>query len=299
MKKIFNLSICLLTAAMILAPVITHAQTQINNDYNNLYLNKTPFRDLRTHDESNIGIVVMVPISIDLPKVIDDNVHPDDPEDYNRLPESGFPGLRFFKGNRTKTFSFVYARKAYKFDGSGDSKIGSTYKSYLEKQSKSRIALRFAYDWHFKPNRFKWFDLDHYFGYSANAGLAPSINTTEKEFLIGGGIDKITRKSNPITIGGDVYWGLNAKFEYFSIGAEFLLFGMDYQKNVGREKVELESNSSGTLTSSTYYTTDYDGPNNLSGESFSSLKSGSSQITMFKGFRLSAVIYLKNPKKNQ
>lgn len=271
------------------------SQTPIYNDYGNLYLNKSKFNDLRLHDESNIGIVLMAPTNIDLSEIIGDKLYPTDPDDVNRLPETIFPGLRFFKPNRTMTFSFLYARKAYKFDGSGDATLGSTYSNYLEKQSKSLLALRFANDWHFKPNRFKLFDLDHYMGFSVNAGVAPTRKIFEKEF-IGGSTENTSVKSNPLAFGGDAYWGANIKFEYFSIGAEFLLFGFDFQRNVGREKVETESSiPGGPSTSNTYYTTDYQGDNSLSGEIFSDLKNSSSQVSLFKGFRLVAVIYLKKP----
>lgn len=282
----------LVLVIIVLFPAFANAQNTTYSDYNNLYLNKSSYRDNRVHDQSNIGIVIMAPINIDLPKVIDEDVYPDDPADYNRLPESGFPGLRFFKGNRTKTFSFLYARKAYKFDGSGNSDIGSNYKSYLEKGSKSRMALRFAYDWHFKPNRFKRFDMDHYMGYSANLGLAPASNTLETVTLNDVSNSRVV-KSSPITMGGDVYWGANLKFEYFSIGAEFLIFGMDYQRNVGRDKIAESTSNGGVTTSNTYYQTDY-----LNNEVFSDLNASSSQMTMFKGFRLSAIVYLKNPRSN-
>jgi hypothetical protein len=255
LTKIIGCNLVLAVACVL--PFASNAQTPIYNDYFNLYLNKSPYKDNRVHDQSHIGIVVMAPINIDLPKVIDEDVYPDDPADYNRLPESGFPGLRFFKGNRTKTFSFMYARKAYKFDGSGSEELSSTYSSYLEKKSKSRIALRFAYDWHFKPNRFKRFDMDHYMGYSVNAGLAPTNETKEVKFLSSGIVNNQTVKSSPITFGGDVYWGANLKFEYFSIGAEFLIFGLDYQRNVGRLKFEEKTvDASGVSTSSTYFVTD-------------------------------------------
>lgn len=293
MKKSIKIYILLINLVT-LTGIVVKAQSPIFNDYNNLYLNQTPFKDLRVHDNTNIGIVVMAPINIALPKFLTDSeMYPTDPEDINRLPEGGFPGIRIFKGNRTKTFSFIYARKAYKFEGSGNTDLNSTYKSYLEKQSKSRIALRFAYDWHFKPNRFKTFDLDHYFGYSANLGLAPTKSIKEETFLDNSVVNsKVT--SSPLTFGGDVYWGLNLKREYFSIGAEFLIFGFDFQKNVGRDKVENETTIGGTSTSSTFYTHDYFD----STEEWASIKSSSSQITMFKGFRLVAVIYLKDPRKN-
>jgi hypothetical protein len=295
MKKTSQIYL-LLTTLVVLSGIVAKAQSPIFNDYNNLYINQTPFKDLRVHDNTNMGIVVMAPINIDLPKFLTDStMYPTDPEDINRLPEGGFPGLRFFKPNRTMTVSFIYARKAYKFDGTSSSSYGTQgapYSSYLEKQSRSRIALRFAYDWHFKPNRFKWFDLDHYFGYSANIGVAPTKNIKETISLNNNTSNsKVT--SNPLTLGGDIYWGLNLKREYYSIGAEFLIFGFDVQKNVGRDKVETETTIGGTTTSSSYYTHDYFGS-----QQWESIKSSSSQITMFKGFRLVAIIYLKNPRKN-
>jgi hypothetical protein len=292
MKKTTQIYL-LLTALLVLTGIGAKAQSPVYNDYNNLYLNQTPFKDLRVHDNSHIGIVIMAPINIDLPKFLTDStMYPTDPEDINRLPEGGFPGIRFFKPNKTTTISFIYARKGYKFDGTGTSTLGSQYSSYMEKQSKSRIALRFANDWHFKPNRFKWFDLDHYFGFSANVGIAPTKNIKESTSL-NNNVTNSKVTSNPITLGGDIYWGLNLKREYYSIGAEFLIFGFDIQKNVGRDKVETETTIGGTTTSSSYYTHDYFG-----NQKWESIKSSSSQITMFKGFRLVAIIYLKNPRKN-
>jgi hypothetical protein len=292
MKKI-NKIYLLLTTLVALTGIVAKAQSPVFNDYNNLYINQTPFKDLRVHNNTNIGIVVMAPINIELPKFLTDStMYPTDPEDINRLPEGGFPGVRFFKGNRTMTFSFIYARKAYKFDGTGTTALGSQYSSYLEKQSKSRIALRFAYDWHFKPNRFKWFDLDHYCGYSANIGVAPTKNIRETTSL-NNSVNNSKVTSNPLTVGGDVYWGLNLKREYYSLGAEFLVFGFDLQKNVGRDKVETETTIGGSTTSSSYYTNDYFGS-----QPWESIKSASSQVTMFKGFRLVAIIYLNNPNKN-
>jgi hypothetical protein len=96
----------------------------------------------------------------------------------------------------------------------------------------------------------------------------------------------------PLTLGGDAYFGTNLVFGNFSIGAEFLLFGFDVQKNAGRDKVTEEQVINNVTTSSTYYQSDY-----LTGEVFSKLKNNSTQFNMFRGFRVTAAVYLdKNSK---
>ena len=165
---------------LIISPSLLKSQA-VYDDLNNLYINKKPYKDRRVHDQSNIAIVAMYPINLDIANIIDANIYPDDPDNFNRLPESFFPGIRFFNGNRTKTFGLIYARKSYKFSGEGNSDLGSTYKSYEEKESISRLAFRFADDLHFKPSRYRRFDVDHYLGYSVNAGIAPSTKLKEEE----------------------------------------------------------------------------------------------------------------------
>lgn len=290
MKTINNIlgKIALLSA--MISPVMLKSQ-RVYDDLNNLYINKTPYKDRRVHNQSNIAIVAMYPINLDIADIIDANIYPDDPDNFNRLPESFFPGIRFFKGNRTTTLGLIYARKSYKFAGEGNSNLGSTYKNYEEKESISRFAMRLANDWHFKPNRYRWFDIDHYLGYSVNAGIAPSRKTKTEEFTTGNSSSlKVT--SMPITLGGDAYFGTNMIFGNFSIGAEFLLFGFDVQKNAGRDKVTQEQVVNNTTTSSTYYQNDY-----LTGEVFSKLKNNSTQFNMFRGFRLTAAVYLNKNNK--
>jgi hypothetical protein len=287
----YNLGKIILICMMI-SPVVLKSQA-VYDDLNNLYINKKPFKDRRTHDQSNIAIVTNYPINIDFADIIDAQIYPDDPDNFNRLPESFFPGIRFFKGNRTKTLGLIYARKSYKFSGEGNSDLGSTYKNYLEKETISRLALRFADDWHFKPSRYRRFDVDHYLGYSVNAGIAPSTKIKEEEFTTGSS-SKLSIRSMPVTLGGDAYFGTNFIFGNFSIGAEFLLFGFDLQKNAGREKITEEQVINSVTTSSTYYQTDY---TDLANEAFSKLKNNSTQFNMFRGFRINAAVYLnKNVK---
>ena len=82
-----------------------------------------------------------------------------------------------------------------------------------------------------------------------------------------------------------MYTGINLQFDRFSIGAEVIIFGIDYETNSDRKKVEIDQNLNGTALSQTYYTS------SLPGAIWSKYKSMTRQMNSYRGLRFTFNFY--------
>lgn len=262
------------------------------SDYFLNYLNENEFEDLRSNKSGTKAYAFMFLLPFDdfLPSIFLDGDSTIAEGDFdNRLAETFFPNFRYYLSESScVTFGIVFARKT----SSGEGEIDTTLSSVpiltdLYKAKRSKVALRIAYDRHFKVFRRKWFDIDPYYGISLNTGISP-VKVISEQTYPANDYFKQTTSSNYFTMGGDFYLGTNIRFERFSIGAEVLMLGLDYQKGFGKSKIEYDSQIGGTAESGTYYTSD--SWNSL--YAFSKLNLSSSSSSMYRGLRLSFVYYI-------
>ncbi|MFM2201288.1 MAG: hypothetical protein RL040_488 [Bacteroidota bacterium] len=288
-----NLIFCLLISLPVFKGI-----AQVNKDvkvkpyslYNLDYIDPNPWEDFRVHKAGTKAVAVMALVPIDLPSILDAGDTTDN-DLINRLPEYIFPNIRIYRSERVvTTFGLVFAQTSSKAQGTyapnftnistGEVWDNGGLESITTRTKKRKIALRAANDWHFKPLRFKRFDLDPYWGVSGSFGYAPLLNVSEVSFT-NGDYNNIRESQRYLSFGLDGYFGCNVMFERFSLGLELIAFGGDFQRGAGLTKVELEQSFGGTTTSQEYYESD---DANLTGY-FSELKKSENQISMYKGIR--------------
>ena len=216
MKK----TLLLLIAVALIQVTITTAQDNNNyrsknykNDYSLNYLNENAFEDLRGNKAGTKAYAFMFLLPFDdlLPSVfLDDDSTIAEGDFDNRLAETFFPNFRYYLSQSScVTFGIVFARKTSSAEGEIDTTLsGVPILTDLYKAKRSKVAIRIAYDKHFKVFRRKWFDVDPYYGISLNTGLSP-IKIKSEQTYAGNDYFKQTTSSNYFTMGGDFYLGVN------------------------------------------------------------------------------------------
>jgi len=254
-----------------------------------LFMNEKPFEDLRVHKAKAKAIVIMGLLPFDLPGILSSGDTTSNKLD-NRLPEYVFPNWRVYKSkNKCVTFGLVYAKTGFNYSGESSEELGSNYSTIKESGKKSKLAIRIATDYHFKPMRLRTFDIDPYVGYCGTLGFSPTVRLKEETFT-NGDFSNIKTTSKYVTAGADLYTGVNFMFERFSFGLELLAFGADFQMGAGKEKNEIEQSLGSLSNNQTYYTSSTWESN----QQFSKLKMSDNQISMYKGIRFVFAFYLDN-----
>jgi len=269
------------------SPEIGDGQYMDNNEL--LFMNDKPFEDLRIHNTGAKAIVIMGLLPFDLPGILSAGDTTSNKLD-NRLPEYVFPNWRVYKSkNRCTTYGLVYAKTGFNYTGESNEDLTSDYTTVRESGRKSKLALRVATDYHFKPMRLRSFDVDPYIGYCGTFGFSPTVRVREETFA-NGDFNNIKTTSKYLTAGADLYAGVNFMFERFSFGVELLGFGADFQMGAGKEKNVVEQSFGSLTNSQTYYTSSTWESN----QQFSNLKMSDNQISMYKGLRFVFAFYLDN-----
>ena len=254
-----------------------------------LFMNEKPFEDFRVHKAKTKAIVIMGLLPFDLPGILSSGDTSSNKLD-NRLPEYVFPNWRIYKSkSKCVTFGLVYAKTGFNYSGESSEELGSNYSTIKESGKKSKLAIRIATDYHFKPMRLRTFDIDPYVGYCGTFGFSPTVRLKEETFT-NGDFSNIKTSSKYITAGADLYTGVNFMFERFSFGLELLAFGADFQMGAGKEKNEIEQSLGSLSNNQTYYTSSTWESN----QQFSKLKMTDNQISMYKGIRFVFAFYLDN-----
>ena len=254
-----------------------------------LFINDKPFEDLRIHDRGSKGIVIMVLLPIDLPGILDASDTTDNKLD-NRLPETVFPNFRYYTAkNNCLTVGLIYAKTAHRYKGETLALDSLPTSIVYEYGRKTKLALRVADDYHFKPFRLRVLDIDPYIGSAVSVGYSPIVREENTEWS-NGDYSRLRTKSNYLAMGVDGYVGVNFMFERFSFGAELTAIGADFQKGAGKEKV-ISEQQFGILSSSQEYFTSSKWNTN---EQFTKLKISDNQVSMYKGVRFVFVFYLDN-----
>lgn len=146
------------------------------------------------------------------------------------------------------------------------------------------VFFRTGVEKHLGLFRLDRFDLDFYTGLTTSFGIVSNkdvenLNFEASEYKY----QKSTSKS--FGIGSDLYTGVNFQFDRISLGVEAILFGLDYETNSNRTKVELDQNLNGEAISQTYYTS------GTPGLIWSKYKSMTRQMNSYRGLRFSFNFY--------
>jgi hypothetical protein len=281
--------------------------SNIKNDYLLNYLNNDTFEDLRTSKSGDKAFTFMYLITyddlgIDIGVDVDTSSFISSGADINRLSERFVPNFRYFLSEKSVfTFGIIYAKNRYNSSYKTDTSvvIVNNVDSETYSMRSSKLSFRVAYDYHYKITRTKLFDIDPYIGVSANIGNAPKVISSQTQYLadpssptISADYYNIDSKENYISLGGDLYLGVNFKFERFSLGAEMLAIGFDHQSGYGKRKVEVSQSVGGEVSSSEYYES-IDNPVSLGGPAYSELNLSTTSSSMYRGLRLNFTYYIK------
>jgi hypothetical protein len=273
------------------------------NDYYLNYLNNDDFLDLRTPVAKDKAFTFMYlftfeDLGLDVEIDADSSSLVPRGENINRLTEKFVPNFRYYiDSKQVLTFGLIYAKNRYKRAEKYVDTLntvayvpnGLEETNHVERFSK--LSLRFAYDRHFNFFRRKWFDLDPYVGASLNIGNSTRKVKTE-EIQRSSDYVKLKTKENYFCLGGDLYFGVNMRFERFSLGAEVLAIGFDRQSGYGSRKVKRETSVSGVTNTDEYFE-DIDNPVGAGGPAYSDLDFRRISTSMYRGVRLNFTFYIK------
>jgi hypothetical protein len=241
-----------------------------------------PIEDLRSHKAGAQAVALMALVPIDLPSLLEVGDTAEN-ELTNRIPEFIYPNFRYYLSDRlVATFGLIFAQTSHRYKGELviDTTLAVAPETYFEKERRRKIALRCALDKHYKPIRFRRFDIDPYIGCAASFGFVPEVLEINSTY-VGGDYDNYKETRRYKTYGLDAYVGCNLLYERFSLGLELIVFGADFQRGSGVVKYEISQSFGGTSVEQEYYQSDTWN----SGVEFTKLKMSDNQVSMYKGIR--------------
>lgn len=240
------------------------------------YINNDGFKDLRLREKGDkaLSLYYYIPFDYNTDGIeVDSNFTI---SNQHRITERLTPNFKFYINDKTNiVFGIFYRRINQRLVGT---QIDGTQQK--ETSTGQGVYLRFGLEKHLSLIRFKKFDLDLYAGSSLALGFIPQTDKDNYEYD-GGIFLNTTTSSKSFGLGLDLYTGLNIQFDRFSLGAEIIGFGFDYNKGFGKNKIVTETNSGTTEI----FTTD-DTPGQ-----FSKLNISSNKASMYGGVRLTASFY--------
>jgi len=146
------------------------------------------------------------------------------------------------------------------------------------------VFFRTGVEKHLGLFRLDRFDLDFYTGLTTSFGIVSNKDVENLNFEASE-YKYQTSTSKSFGIGSDLYTGVNFQFDRISLGVEAILFGLDYETNSNRTKVELDQNLNGEAISQTYYTS------GTPGVIWSKYKSMKRQMNSYRGLRFTFNFY--------
>jgi hypothetical protein len=285
------------------------------NDYYLNYLNNDDFVDLRTAKSGDKAFTFMYlftfeDIGLDVDWSSDSSNIISTGENLNRIAEKFVPNYKYYLNDKSSlTFGLIYSKNRAKMSQSYVDSL-NTNSSYdaldhnnldelKQSQNFARLSMRVAYDYHFKFFRRKWFDLDPYIGASFNVGKSTKKEIIEQTFKLdpdsaslAADFQNLKIKENYLCLGGDIYFGVNFRFERFSIGAEVLAIGFNRQSGYGSRKVSVDQSVAGVSAQDEYYE-NIDDPVSAGGPAFNNLDFSSVSTSMYRGIRMNFTFYLR------
>lgn len=182
-------------------------------------------------------------------------------------------------------FGMYITSSKTKYEGEVDTTISQqNFIGQTASSSNLGFFLRTGVEKHLALFRLDYFDLDFYTGLTSSFGIISNKDITNIDFDANEySYEQYTTRN--FGIGADLYTGINFQFDRFSLGAEVIIFGIDYETNSDRTKVEIDQNLNGSALSQTYYTSD------LPGAIWSKYKSMSRQMNSYRGLRFTFNFY--------
>ena len=240
------------------------------------YINDEDYKDLRLRNKGDkaLSLYYYIPFDFNTDGIeVDDNFTI---STQHRLTERLTPNFKLYLNDKTNIVLGIFYRRT------NQRLVGTTIEGYQQKETTTGqgIYLRFGLEKHLSLIRFKKFDLDLYAGSSLAIGFIPQSEIDEMQYS-GGNFLNVTKSSKSIGLGLDLYSGINFQFNRFSIGAEIIGVGFDYNRGFGKDKIVTET-PSGTTT---IYTTD------SQPYTYSKLNISSNKASMYGGIRLTTSFY--------
>jgi hypothetical protein len=204
------------------------------------------------------------------------------------------PAFRYYLSSKTSVSAgLLLSRSAQSVVGEiADAEAENGELSNIEQSYASRsVSLRLTYDRWNKPIYFRKFNLDSYFGMALSIGRNRSIETSNEDYA-NGDFNYNTRSTPSGVFGGELYTGLMARFDLFSIGAEFLGLGFDRQFGFGASEVTYSYDLDEQNAAGSYWIGGDGMPDQFLNQQFSSLRARSSKMSMYRGIRIMAVLHI-------
>ena len=240
------------------------------------YINDNGFKDLRLRKKGDkaVSLYYFIPFDYNTDGIeVDSNFSI---SNQHRITERLTPNFKFYINDKTNiVFGIFYRRINQRL-------VGTLIDGTQQKETSTGqgVYLRFGLEKHLSLIRFKKFDLDLYAGSSLALGFIPQTDKDNYVFDAGQFMNTTT-SSKSFGLGLDLYTGVNIQFDRFSLGAEIIGFGFDYNKGFGKNKIVTETNSG---------TTEIFTSENTPGQ-FSKLNVSSNKASMYGGIRLTASFY--------
>lgn len=249
------------------------------------YINENGYNDLRLRKKGDKSFNIMAYVPFNYNDLLFSDTNYANVNDKFRNIEL-IPNYKYYLTDKLNINIGMYitsSKTAY----SGDVDTTLSPQNFIGQEVSSSnlgVFFRTGVEKHLGLFRLDRFDLDFYTGLTTSFGIVSNKNVVNLNFAAND-YSYETSTSRSFGIGSDLYTGVNFQFDRVSFGVEAILFGLDYETNPNRTKVEKEENLNGQSLSQTYYTS------GTPGLIWSKYKSMTRQMNSYRGLRFSFNFY--------
>lgn len=249
------------------------------------YINENGYNDLRLRKKGDKSFNMMAYVPFNYNDLLFSDTNYASVNDKFRNIEL-IPNYKYYITDKLNINIGMYitsSKTAY--EGDVDTTLSNqNFLGQLVSSSNLGIFFRTGVEKHLGLFRLDRFDLDFYSGLTTSFGIVSNKDVENLNFEASE-YKYQTSTSKSFGIGSDLYTGVNFQFDRISLGVEAILFGLDYETNSNRTKVELDQNLNGEAISQTYYTS------GTPGLIWSKYKSMTRQMNSYRGLRFSFNFY--------
>ena len=218
------------------------------------YINENGFNDLRLRKKGDKSFNMMAYVPFNYNDLLFSDTNYASVNDKFRNIEL-IPNYKYYITDKLNINIGMYitsSKTAY--EGDVDTTLSNqNFIGQVVSSSNLGVFFRTGVEKHLGLFRLDRFDLDFYTGLTTSFGVVSNKDVENLNFEASE-YKYQTSTSKNFGIGSDLYTGVNFQFDRISLGVEAILFGLDYETNSNRTKVELDQNLNGEAISQTYYT---------------------------------------------
>ena len=249
------------------------------------YINENGYNDLRLRKKGDKSFNMMAYVPFNYKDLLFSDTNYASVNDKFRNIEL-IPNYKYYITDKLNINIGMYitsSKTAY--EGDVDTTLSNqNFLGQVVSSSNLGVFFRTGVEKHLGLFRLDRFDLDFYTGLTTSFGIVSNKDVENLNFEASE-YKYQTSTSKSFGIGSDLYTGVNFQFDRISLGVEAILFGLDYETNSNRTKVELDQNLNGEAISQTYYTS------GTPGVIWSKYKSMKRQMNSYRGLRFTFNFY--------